>query len=457
MFSLAASIAGLPAIGLFGAAVVGWIQPWAAAGIGAIVAAVAMAFVAIVLRDQRLLSDSIRKLAADQTLDMSIAGREPVVMGTLGREIDNLARRMAPRAVLVEQLRRADALILEHLPDPLIVLAGDGAVRRANAAARSAYGDDMAAVLRHPGLRGAIDRTFASGTVQTAELTLPAPMERDVQASVVPMDPPLADGGRAIVVLSDRTRERLVERMRADFVANVSHELRTPLTSLIGFVETLRGSAADDPSAQQRFLGIMAEQGARMNRLIDDLLSLSRIELTEHQPPSERVDLKASIGHLVAGFEPRLVPRSTRIDLQIAEGLPEIVGDADQIAQVVQNLLDNALKYGGDDGTIGLKVERPQPGGRWPNRPGLTISISDRGAGIPREHISRLTERFYRVDKGRSRAVGGTGLGLAIVKHIVNRHRGQLSIDSEVGVGTTVAVWLPLTQPSAPIMPIKQS
>ena len=140
MFSLAASIAGLPAIGLFGAAIVGWIQPWAAVGIGAVVVGVAMAFVAIVQRDQRLLSDTVRKLAADQTLDMSMPGREPVVMGTLGREIDNLARRMAPRAVLVEQLRRADALILEHLPDPLIVLAGDGAVRRANAAARSISG-----------------------------------------------------------------------------------------------------------------------------------------------------------------------------------------------------------------------------------------------------------------------------------------------------------------------------
>jgi two-component system phosphate regulon sensor histidine kinase PhoR len=241
----------------------------------------------------------------------------------------------------------------------------------------------------------------------------------------------------------------MVERMRADFVANVSHELRTPLTSLIGFVETLRGPAADDPPAQQRFLGIMAEQGARMNRLIDDLLSLSRIELNEHQPPSDTFDLRELIGRLVASFEPRLVQRRNRMDVRVDATPPAVTGDADQIAQVLQNLLDNALKYGREDGTISLSTELSQPNGRWPSRPGLVIAVSDQGAGIAREHIPRLTERFYRVDKGRSRSVGGTGLGLAIVKHIVNRHRGQLAIDSEVGVGTTISVWLPLTPPGA--------
>jgi two-component system phosphate regulon sensor histidine kinase PhoR len=447
MISLAIWIAGLPFVALVGTAIMGWIQPWAAVANGILVLGVALTVASIVSRDQRILSHTVRRLAADDPEAMPAASHAPILMERLGREIDNLHRRAAPRAALVEQLRRTDTLILERLPDPLIVLGGDRSVRRANAAARAAYGDDMAAVLRHPDLRGAIDRTFASGTVQTAELSLPVPVERDVQAAVVPMDPPLVDGGRAIVVLSDRTRERMVERMRADFVANVSHELRTPLTSLIGFIETLQGPASDDPPAQQRFLGIMAEQGARMNRLIDDLLSLSRIELTEHQSPSESVDLKALISGLVAGFEPRLAQRKSRIELRFAEGLPTIAGDADQIAQVMQNLLDNAVKYGRDGSSIGLTVALAQPGERWPKRAGLTIAVADQGGGIPREHIPRLTERFYRVDKGRSRAVGGTGLGLAIVKHIVNRHRGQLAIESEVGVGTTVSVWLPLTQP----------
>lgn len=448
MVALAASIAGLPTIALLLSGVLGWTEPWPAAGITAIVWLVALVFAMIVQRDQRILSEVVRRLAADESPSPAAGNPGPIIMEALGREIDYLTRWAAPRAALMEQLRRADTLILERLPDPLIVLAGDRAVRRTNAAARVAFGDDIAAVLRHPDLRSAIDRTFASGSVQTAELTLPVPVERDVQASVVPMDPPLADGGRAIVVLSDRTRERMVERMRADFVANVSHELRTPLTSLIGFVETLRGPAADDPPAQQRFLGIMAEQGARMNRLIDDLLSLSRIELTEHQPPSDTVDLRELITRIVAGFEPRLAQRNIHIEPRFSDDLPPIAGDRDQIAQVLQNLLDNAMKYGRDGGTIGLAVDHALPGARWPSRAGLVVAVSDQGTGIPREHIPRLTERFYRVDKGRSRSVGGTGLGLAIVKHIVNRHRGQLVIESEVGVGTTVSVWLPLSQPA---------
>jgi two-component system phosphate regulon sensor histidine kinase PhoR len=262
------------------------------------------------------------------------------------------------------------------------------------------------------------------------------------------MDPPLADGGQALVVLSDRTRERVVERMRADFVANVSHELRTPLASLIGFVETLQGPASDDPPAQQRFLGIMAEQGARMNRLIDDLLSLSRIELSEHQVPSDPLDLSGLVHRMVAGFEPRLAERKVELAMRIADDLPVVAGDADQMAQVLQNLLDNGLKYGRDGGVLTLEVGLAQPGTRWPSRRGIVVSVADQGSGIPREHLPRLTERFYRVDKGRSRAVGGTGLGLAIVKHIVNRHRGHLLIESEVGKGTTVSVWLPLAQAS---------
>ena len=345
-----------------------------------------------------------------------------------------------------EQHRRADTLILERLPDPVIVLARDRTVRRANAAARSAFGDDLPAVLRHPGVRGAIDRALASNQAQMAEVVLRAPIHRDLYATVVPMEPPLADGGQALVVLSDRTRERVVERMRADFVANVSHELRTPLASLIGFVETLRGPAADDPPAQQRFLEIMAEQGARMNRLIDDLLSLSRIELTEHQAPSEPLDLTELVQRMVAGFEPRLAERKVRLAMRIDADLPLVAGDADQMAQVLQNLLDNGLKYGRDGGVLHLDVVLAEPGNRWPNRRGIVIAVADQGGGIAKEHLPRLTERFYRVDKGRSRAVGGTGLGLAIVKHIVNRHRGQLLIESEEGKGTTVSVWLPLAQ-----------
>ncbi len=442
-------IAGVPVAALVLLAAVGW------APVGAVLLAIgATLLAALVLalrwsRDIDLLADRIRRISADEPLPQhapSLPG-----MQRLGIDLERLARRGAARSALIEQLRRTDGTVVDRLPDPLIVLAEDRGVRRANSAARAAFGADMPAVLRHPELRAAIDRAFASGTTQTAEVTLPAPVPREVHATVAPMDPPIADGGRAVVVLSDRSRERAVERMRADFVANVSHELRTPLASLIGFIDTLRGPAADDPLAQQRFLGIMGEQAARMNRLIDDLLSLSRIELIEHQVPSGTVELCELVTRLVAGFEPRLRERSVKLDLRVSNGLPAVSGDADQLTQVLQNLLDNAVKYGREGGTVRLDVAVAPLG-----RPGVVVTVADQGAGIPREHLPRLTERFYRVDTGRSRAAGGTGLGLAIVKHIVNRHRGQLSIESEEGTGTTVTVWLPqaVARPVASDMPV---
>jgi two-component system, OmpR family, phosphate regulon sensor histidine kinase PhoR len=235
-----------------------------------------------------------------------------------------------------------------------------------------------------------------------------------------------------------------VERTRADFVANASHELRTPLASLIGFIETLRGPAEDDPAAARRFLGIMAEQAARMERLIADLLSLSRIEMHEHQRPEGRVDLADLVARIAAELEPQIRARGAALHLDLASGLPQVPGDADQLAQVLQNLLGNSIQHGRQHGAaIRLSAHPAGPGAGWPHRPGVALSVADDGPGIPREHISRLTERFYRVDRGRSRAAGGTGLGLAIVKHIVNRHRGQLRIASREGAGATFTVWLP--------------
>src|SRR5271165_6989917 len=427
----------------------------AGAAIAGIVAVLLVAFGIALLwaRDVDVLAEAARGAAADPPAPPA---EQPVLPGVTRvlNEIERLARVTTQRVALAQRQRRADEAIVERLPDPVVVLGADHAVRRANAAARGSFGAELPAVLRHPGLRGAIDRALSRNEAQTAELVLPVPVPREVDARVIPMNPPLADGGQALVVLADRTRERAVERMRADFVANASHELRTPLTSLIGFIDTLRGPAADDPPAQQRFLAIMAEQAARMNRLIDDLLSLSRIELMEHQPPSAQVDLARLLPRLVAGFEPRLEGRKVKLDLAVSPDLPPVTGDADQLAQVVQNLLENAVKYGSEGSTVRLLAARADRAGsdptatrplerRWPARPGVVLSVADEGPGIPRQHLPRLTERFYRVDTGRSRAAGGTGLGLAIVKHVVNRHRGQLLIESEEGVGTTVSVWLP--------------
>jgi two-component system phosphate regulon sensor histidine kinase PhoR len=363
--------------------------------------------------------------------------------------IRRLARGLAEQGALLERLRRADAAILENLPEPVLLLSAERAVLRANPAARAmlgpeaaGQGPDAAALLRHPVLATAMDNALAEGHSVTAELHLPVPVPREVSARVVPLDPPLADGGRLLILLIDRSREAAIERTRADFVANASHELRTPLASLLGFIETLRGPAADDPAAQQRFLGIMAEQGERMRRLIDDLLSLSRIEMEEHQPPVGEAPLAMITRAEVEALSPLMSQRGVRAALELADALVARPANADQVAQVIRNILENAINHGRDGGmiTVTLKAAMAEDGTA---RPGALLSIADDGPGIAKHHIPRLTERFYRVDAARSRHKGGTGLGLAITRHIVMRHRGRLAIESTEGVGTRVHVWLP--------------
>ena len=413
---------------------------------GAFVAALAGAVAAALLgrlwaHDQAVMIERVRH-AADGVSGASIVSGPS---GALASEIDRLARILSEQAGQIDRQLRTEKAIVETLPDPLIVLAADRSILRANNAARATYGGDLQAVLRHPGLRGAIDRTLSLGMPQTADLVLPVPVTQEVHATVFALGPAQPGGALVVAVLSDRTRERALERMRADFVANASHELRTPLASLIGFIDTLRGPAADDPPAQARFLQIMAEQAGRMNRLIDDLLSLSRIEMTEHQPPAGHVMLTDLIRWVVASFEPQITARLIKVELSLSPDLSHVPGDEDQLTQVLHNLLENALKYGRQGGTMRVAAAPVPAGGKWPARPGVTIAVSDDGHGIAAEHLPRLTERFYRVDRGRSRAVGGTGLGLAIVKHIVNRHRGQLTIESQEGKGSLFTVWLPLT------------
>ena len=448
LLASAGAMAAAPALGLLalvgsGAAMAG---P-ALLALGVTVAAAA-ALATVWVGDLERLAATLRRAAPDGGTDRTAAPTLPPV-ARIARDVERLARFSADRVNQAGRLLRANEAIVERLPDLLLILGRDGSVRRANAAARAELGADMAAVVRHPGLRAAIEQAYATGAAQSVEVTLPVPVRRDMQATVLVLEPPLADGGHAIAILSDRTRERAVERMRADFIANASHELRTPLASLIGFIETLRGPAADDPPAQRRFLGIMAEQAERMNRLIDDLLSLSRIELTEHRPPAEQVDVGELAARIAAAFEPQVRARRIGLALRLQPALPPIVADPGQIEQVLQNLIENAVKYGREGGSVQVDVALAAAGGRWPAAPGIVLAVTDDGPGIPRAHVPRLTERFYRVDKGRSRGAGGTGLGLAIVKHIVNRHRGQLAIDSEEGRGSTFLVWLPQQQQRA--------
>lgn len=444
LVAVAASVSAVPAALLALLAAVDVLKPWPAAVTALAVCVCAIVFGLLWHRD-------LLRLAA--ALEAAEAGAPPGPQPLFPplRRVAEAAERLA----MTLRLRGAEAAtnasaavrIVERLPDPLAVLGADARPLALNPAARAllgAEGADLAALLRNPALRGAVDRALAGAGAQTAEVTLPVPVERELLATAILLDPPLADGGRLLLVLSDRTRERRLEQMRADFVANASHELRTPLTSLIGFIDTLIGPAADDREAQARFLPIMAEQAGRMGRLIEDLLSLSRIELTEHTPPTGELDLAVLARRSAEALGPRLAARRITLDFGVDDALPHVVGDADQLSQVLANLLDNAVKYGREGGTIRLSLRRDGPGGgKARRRAGVALSVIDDGAGIPRMHLPRLTERFYRVDAARSRAIGGTGLGLAIVKHIVNRHRGLLEIESEEGRGSSFTVWLP--------------
>jgi two-component system phosphate regulon sensor histidine kinase PhoR len=299
----------------------------------------------------------------------------------------------------------------------------------------------LAAALRNPTLLAAADAVLRGAPAQSVEFGVSVPVARQLEARFarIPQGGPTLDGAAAVLTLHDVTALRRAEQMRADFIANAGHELKTPLATLIGFIETLLGPAREDAEARERFLGIMREEAQRMARLVDDLRSLTRIEQSEHVPPTGTVALAPLLEHVAAALELRGAERGMRIKLDLPADLPEAEGERDQLAQLFQNLIDNALKYGRPQTEIVVSAGA----GTGATAPLIWVAVADQADGIPSEHLPRLTERFYRVDTGRSREVGGTGLGLAIVKHILNRHRGRLDVNSTVGRGSTFTVWLP--------------
>jgi two-component system phosphate regulon sensor histidine kinase PhoR len=353
----------------------------------------------------------------------------------------------AARPVAVSE-RVADPLraVVAGLPDPVIALDRDGRVLALNDGARSLapalrQGDPVSLALRMPELIEAVSRAYARGEEQRVQYSERVPIERWFETIVIPVQREAKLGRPDLVLMTfhDLTPLRRVEEMRADFVANASHELRTPLAALSGFIETLQGPAREDAKARERFLAIMQEQARRMARLIDDLLSLSRIELNAHRRPDTPVDLVPIVRHVVDGLETLARDRGVTVHVAAAPSLL-VPGDRDELVRVFENLVENALKYGaaGKRVDIALKEAVSPDGG-----PEAQVDIRDYGPGIAPEHLPRLTERFYRVDVTESRAQGGTGLGLALVKHSLNRHRGRLSIESTAGAGATFAVHLP--------------
>ena len=329
---------------------------------------------------------------------------------------------------------------LSALDIPVLLLNAEAAVLWENKAAEKALGllpigSHLSARLRSPGILDMVKETIATGEPNQIEYSERLPSERVYLLRIAAMEPQNAFGAEKLFLLSfkDISELRRLDRMRSDFVANASHELRTPLASLRGFIETMQGPARSDDAAKERFLGIMLDQATRMSRLVDDLLSLSRLELKSHIAPDQSVDLRPVIGHVRDALLPLAEELGVEIRLHLPEEKVEVLGDRDELVEVVENLIENACKYGQDGKFVDvfLRNEASQP---------VEVSVVDRGPGIPAEHVPRLTERFYRVSVADSRSKKGTGLGLAIVKHILTRHRARLIVKSELGKGSEFTV-----------------
>lgn len=371
------------------------------------------------------------------------------------------AARRAPGAGVVADIPLP--AVIGAFPDPCVAVDRRGVVLAASLPAVRLFpnivaGRPLSFVLRAPEFVDALETALNDGVSQTVLLTHRVPVERLFEIGVAPLDSVGRRG--ALVVLHDLTAQRRVEQMRVDFIANASHELRTPLATVLGFIETLQGPARSDPAARERFLEIMRDQSLRMKRLIDDLLSLSRIEARAHLELSGPVDVVDVTRQITDALRPMATEAGVEINLDAPEDAVIVPGDRDELLRVVENLVENAVKYGDSGKRVDVSVAtraitRNEPGAAHQDvnaadapSAEVIIEVRDYGPGIPPEHTPRLTERFYRVDAQASRGKGGSGLGLAIVRHIVNHHRGRLNIESVPGEGSVFRVILPLAQPT---------
>ena len=344
--------------------------------------------------------------------------------------------------------------IIAGMPDAAVLLDRAGRVIHLNAAAAqlapALRKNELAQfALRSPEIITALREAIATAESRRASYLDHVPVDRWMELIITPVSVPTLFGGMEkcmLMTFHDQTPLRRAEEMRADFVANASHELRTPLAALSGFIDTLQGPARDDVKARERFLAIMQAQARRMARLIDDLLSLSRVELSAHVRPDTLVDIVPIIRQVADGLEPLARERQVAIDIDLPQTPVAIAGDREELLRLIENLIENALKYGASGGKVivSLTLATSTDGA-----PEVRLMVRDFGPGIAPEHLPRLTERFYRVDVGDSRAQGGTGLGLSLVKHIVNRHRGRLLIESVPKQGAAFTVCFPLAPPAS--------
>ncbi|MCI4646137.1 MAG: ATP-binding protein [Hyphomonadaceae bacterium] len=373
------------------------------------------------------------------------------------------------QALVVDAPGAALPALLDALPVPALFIGLDQRIHAANSAARGLFrirGEQnslAASVIRNPALLSGLDIALSPmGAASNVEVVLGSASDQLWLAHIAPFN---VGAGGALIVMEDHTALRRAEKARADFLANASHELRTPLTSLAGFIETMRGPARNDPESWGRFLDIMFNQTERMKRLIADLLSLSRIEFSEHRPPQTVEDIPDLVGMTVAALRPVAFEREIELVRTGPETGLRAVADADEVTQVAQNLVVNAVKYSPERSRVviscgiesSMEAAEAKAGRQWGNVgritvlqasqrgpvPGIWLRVEDEGPGIDREHLPRLGQRFYRVDESRGGDVGGTGLGLAIVKHIMTRHRGGFVVESEPEHGSAFGVWFP--------------
>ena len=339
-------------------------------------------------------------------------------------------------------------MVIDAVPEPAVALDVNGRIVHANRLAEEQFGarrrgGHLASMSRAPELLAAVEDALELRQARAVELQARVPVERRLLATVVPLEhgATTPGGPTLIITFRDLTEQDRLARMRADFIANASHELRTPLASLKGYVETLQGNARDDAEARERFLKIMAEQAERMSRLVDDLLSLSRVEMREYLPLSDEVELGSVLTEVAQTLEPLAKRAGVTLTLSRTDDAAVVRGDRDELMQVFQNLVQNAVKYGHGEGKVEIRMAHEAAASGRSER--FRVDVIDDGPGIAPQHLPRLTERFYRVNVAASREKGGTGLGLAIVKHILNRHRGELIVTSKLGHGSTFSVLLP--------------
>lgn len=339
-------------------------------------------------------------------------------------------------------LRFAETLI-DGLPEPAILLSQYGAVLTFNGKASDLFcglkaGSHLSSATRSPQVLNAVMDASPEKRLQTVMFSDRVPVERYMAATVSWLEPGCGKSPAILLFLHDLTEQRRLDQLRADFIANASHEIKTPLASLLGFIETLQGAARHDEAARDRFLSIMAKQAQRMARLIDNLMSLSGVEMRAHLKPQDSVMIGELVSQACDALEPMAAEANIKVEVRAGLDGAFVLGDRDELMQVFINLLHNAIKYGRPGGSVQVSLQRQENGPASM----IEIAVEDNGPGIPRQHLPRLTERFYRVPSQSALEKGGTGLGLAIVKHVVNRHRGELRIFSEEGMGSRFTVLL---------------